>query len=641
MTINASSYFRPCDCEGGVVEVDTTIYLAPSASANSPTGVIGSDTTGDGTESRPFFSIKRAMEYLEDYRIKVGAYVTIRGLPGVYNYTEQHAVEVKHKDSKFIKVEFDMLESGYYLNTIIDDSQSIVIDDSNYDSATGTGYIIVTFYVDDIGSGYNQIQAGDCIKLSTTDHNTYNTFERCSWNGYHLVTSVDVPNKKVSVVMKYYGYYTNSFHNQIFPSLPQPQYDNIHVYKYSTRVNIDIGNTSLLKNGYFFYSEFGFGSMQINAINKDHWNPLNSTSRNYHFIYIYDGVINDVILNLNGFNTGAYFINLLCNFDDSDIDKLFSSFTSCNTGMFFSQSKVTIRKITCDHGSVGLYFNASSVKFRSDTRVSSFINHSGNGIILESSSFGSDVSYDQPKKILSGYNASGFGIRDNSSAVLRGVFIGFCYYGHLIRKSIIRTFTASSDDLTGKTNQRITNCYFGVYLYEGASGFIRNQDIIHCDADAIYSANSAIECSVYNTYIYQCKRLLYAYRSTIKIDNVLVTDCTTDGIYAAQSYMEVTNSEIKDCTYKGVYFLESQGRIQNCDIHDNDKGIYVKTSIVRFTNNGSYNIQNNSTYNIECYAGGQIQIYTDNNITNVHPAANSSPSTNGYNSMNYIGMTVY
>ena len=633
--------YKTSETGGGIIDYDMTIYLAPDTVDDSPTGVVGSDITGDGSDTKPFFSIKRAMEYLSDYRIKPGVYVSIRGLPGVYNYTEQHAVEVKHKDAKYIKVEFDMLESGYYLDTDIDDSQSIYIDDSNYDSTTGTGYIEVTFYVNDMGTGYNQIQAGDYIKLSSDDEGVYNRFERCSWNGYHLVTSTNYANKKVRVIMKYYGYYSSSFQNQIFPSFPDPATDNINVYKYSTQINIDITDTSLLKNGYFFYSEYGFGSIQINASNINHWNPYDSTSRNCGFVYIYDGVVNDVILNLNGFSTGAYFINLLCNFDESDIDRLFSSFTSCYYGMYFNQSKVNIKKITCDHGSVGLYFDSSSVTFDSDARVSSFINHSGNGIILESSDFESKIAYDQIKKILTGYNASGFGVRDNSSAIFRGVYIFKCYYGYLVRKSIIRTFTSTSDDLSNLSNQQIGNCYFGIYLYEGSSGFIRNQSITWCTSDAIYSNNSSIECSTYDTYVYGCKRLLYAYRSTIKIDSAHVDNCNVDGIFAAQSYMEVSNSEIENCDYKGIYFLESQGRVQDCNIHDNGYGVYVKTSIVRLTNNSSSGVYDNDTYNIECYAGGQINIYTDNDITNTNPAANTSPSTSGYNSMNYIGMTVY
>jgi hypothetical protein len=365
-------------------------------------------------------------------------------------------------------------------------------------------------------------------------------------------------------------------------------------------------------------------------------------------VYVYDGVIPRVTLRLNGFNVGAYFINLLFKVITHDntswTDGYINTFCNCNTGLIMDQSSTELQSIICSYNVDGLVVqNSSSLTFRSDSYTNVFQNNKGKCLYINNSICESKISYDYSRQILLHNNSTGLFLANNSSMIGRGLWSYYNYYGMLIRSSAYRSFSSIGDDLSGKPKLLVENCYYGINAYESAFLYTRNMQFSGNTKEAILVQQSTYINDVYTTNFYYNGIGIHAIRSTAEIDHVYIqgTSGKIDGIEITQSYAEITNSTIRDYPYKGVYWLESQGRMINNKIYDNDKGIFVKTSRVRLTNSSNYNVNNNDTRNIECYAGGQIFIYTDDDITNTVPAANGSLDTSGYNSLQFIGKSVY
>jgi parallel beta-helix repeat protein len=673
MTINASSYFRPCDCEGGVIEADTIVYLAPSAAADSPTGVIGSDETGDGTELRPFYSIKRAMEYLENFRIKVGAYVTIRGLPGYYHYNDDHATVFKHKDTKYIKVQFDAFEPGQYLETQVDFNTTVSRDTSNYDSATGEGYVLVTFAVDDIGTGFYQIQPGDYIKMSVEDVDNSNSFERAVWNGFHRVTAVDVTNKKVTVMYKYYKVYSSSYVETIMPDTLATS-DVVKVWKLSTHVYVTVDDTNNLYKGNYLYSEYGMNSIQINASCENHYDPINTlTFDEITLIYIYDGVINDVRVNANGFNYGIYFINLLAYWDESDIEKTFSTFTSCNYGLYLSQSKTFIMKITGNNARRPIKItDSSTVTIGSSDTLCSFINCL-TGLNVINSVCGTSIGYDYNKKVLICY-CSGDGVwTSKSSVLLVGVYVKKCYFGVGGSRSYVTNYYSTTNDLTGKPQTEMVDCHMGYDLYQNSSLRLRNQKIDNIGTYGINVNNSTLTIDTYTSTTSNCNYGIYAINCSFTIShcdvnhnglygifldssNGTISNCITnynshDGMYIIRSTIKISNCTASNNSYNGILMYSCIGSIVSCTANDNNQGIltYATSSVITycttndnnssgmFIRDGSFSwIENNNILNNK-YG---IYVYTKSNIECKNNSSYNISGNTSYNILCTWGSTI-
>jgi len=621
--------YKTSETGGGIIDYNMTIYLAPDTAGDSPTGVVGSDITGDGSDTRPFFSIKRAYEYLKDYRIKVGNTVSIHGLPGKYHYTEQHAVVIDHRDSKFINIEFETWNNDYHFYQSVDTSVSYGVDTSNYDAATGTGYILLTFTMNGWETGNKGVQIGDYVRLHTGDGGN-NPHERGIYNGYFLVTDVDNTNHEITIRYDYPGFMDSSVNTQ----LTTFQQYSMSITRFAAHVYLNITDTSLLKDGYFIYSEYGIGKIRMSS---------SSNSKNVSMFYVYDGVIPFYSVNLNGFNTGSYLINLLLKFYEGGwVDGYFPTFTNCNTALILDQSSVDVNRISINGCQEGFIVkNSSSVTFTSDLRITTIMNNKHYGFNLDNSICKSEVPYDYNGKILLGYNGVSMAVMNNSFMIGRGISILHAYYGMLLRSSSYRSFTDAAEDLSGKPQQEIGSCHTGIMAYEGSLLYTRNMKFTWCSTEAIYVVNSAYQNDGYVTTFQENYYDIHTLRSTAEIEKINSDNCHHDALLLTQSTVEVNDSTITDASLRGIYYLESQGRIVNVNVSDCDRGIYIKNSLVRMTNDGSHNVQSNSTYNIECYSNGEINIYTDNNITNTNPAANTAPSTSGYNSNNYIGMTVY
>jgi hypothetical protein len=145
----------------------------------------------------------------------------------------------------------------------------------------------------------------------------------------------------------------------------------------------------------------------------------------------------------------------------------------------------------------------------------------------------------------------------------------------------------------------------------------------------------------YTSNFYYNSQAIIIRRSMAEIKNVYIKDNTTShhGIKLDQSNAELYFIEI-DHVGRGIYWHTSVGNLEDVKIYNNDKGLYVVTSKVMFQNHTGY-YMNNNTSDITCVAGGQIFVNTDDDITDTTPAANTSPTTSGFNSFNYIGKTVF
>ena len=630
MTINASSYFRPCDCEGGVVDVDMTIYLAPSASSQSPSGIVGDDVNGDGTSSRPFFSIRRAMEYLEDYRIKVGAYVTIRGLPGKYYYCDDHTVEIKHKDAKYIKVEFDMLETANY-NVAYITTDAITVDTSNSD------YDLVTFTINAITSDFYSFKAGDYVKI-VPENDMLEDPTKAVWAGYFRVHSVS--GSSVTIVYKReqvnnaYGSHSYGFPTTLVSG------DDVAIVKFSTHqyINCTAGTV-------FFKSEYGFGGLQMNASDESYY-ATGGTSGTHHVYYIsiYDGIINDMVLNLNGFSIGGLFENLQYNTYLDTNHYLRSCATSCAHGIEFKQSNVNLVGFigsNCVYPVIATATILNCISTALKTVVYNSFHHGWQ--VTSRSTFKGSASPTSVKTINSFYNYNGMSIWTSSSYGGTGLNIMYNHIGIGISSSELRFFI-NYDNSTIRAN--ISNNETGLNVLFSGVLDVSYSDIHH-NTTGIYSKDSSNIVStatsmVDSTLIHDntSTGIYSEYNSLIKIYNLTSSDNGQDGIFCSRgSNAHITNCDISDNGRHGVYIVDTSNvSIYDTDIDSNtgdginaifNNRVFLQN--VAVTSNSSYDLY--FVYNSHCDVRNPTAKALSTNIT---PSKNTAPGYGNGTNGNYI-----
>jgi hypothetical protein len=610
MTINASSYFRPCDCEGGVVDVDMTIYLAPNDPNYSPTGVVGDDVNGDGTDIRPFFSIKRAMEYLENYRIKVGAYVTIRGLPGHYHYNENHAVEIKHKDAKYIKVQFDMLESGNYHVTSVTTNTVTVTNNSDHD--------LVEFTVNDIGTGFYSIKAGDYIKISP-DNILLEDPVKAVWAGYFRVYSVSGNTITIVYKREQIGGLYNSGHSYGFPATLVSG-DGVNVIKFSTHQYMNCTSGTI-----FFKSEYGFGGLQINASDESYYvtNGV-SGSHKVYYVSIYDGIINDMVLNFNGFAIGGLFENLQYNtYLDSNL-YLRSCTTSCTHGIEFKQSNVNLIGFIGNNCIYPVIVTATILNCVATTLKTVVYNSYYHGWQVTSrSTFRGPSLPTAAKTINSFYNDSGMSIWTSSSYGGTGLNIMYNNVGIGISSSELRFFIIYDN---GNIRANISYNTSGINVF--FSGVLDvSYSEIHHNTYGIYTKDSSNVVSTANV-----------------TDSTLIHDNTSTGIYCEyNSLIKIHNLKSYNNSKDGIFCARgSNAHLNNCEIYNNGRhGIYTHdTSTASIYNT---NIDNNTTYGIQAKFNNKVFLYnvavTNSGSYNLYFVYNSHCDVNNPNAKALTSIT--
>jgi len=632
MTINASSYFRPCDCEGGLIETDTTIYLAPSASTDSPTGVIGSDVTGDGTELRPFYSIKRAIEYLENFSIKPGIYATIKGLPGKYYYTNNHSIEIKHKDAKYIKIKFDMLDTVNYHETDIDFTSPVsVVNNSDHD--------LITFTVNDIGTGFYQIQPGDYIKI-IPDNDTLGNIYSAVWQGFYKVTNTSGND----ITIKYKRHQSDGSYNSHLYGIPDGSNMSgitVNVIKLSTHIYISY---PFATTDFFISSRYGFGGLQVNASDELY---DTSSDRGCSFSYIYDGELNDIILHLNGFGDCCHYTNLNLTFDLSD-ERLYSCATSCDRFLGCLQCSISIYGISANCCRYPFEFVNSDIWLKGYKKIC-FTNNYDTGFNLSSSKFVMTEFTNDSDIINTFYNYIGLSFINSSSFSCNSVNSRYNTYGILSSNNSIIKFFFYPDANTLKTNIK-NNSNFGIYCDSGSEIDISYTDISENFGGGIkVSNNSSIitsvttESSTINTYCnyngsygIDCGQ-----NSVIRVYRLQSNNNSLDGIYCNESSSaSLIESECSNNSGKGLY-IHTNSVLYCSNIkceYNGDWGIRVlfntKAYIINYTS--TYRINNNDTYNLVVDYNSMIDIRTHDSITDTVPAKNTTPIYTNASGGSYI-----
>ena len=602
------------------ITVPTTIYLAPSASAQSPTGIVGSDITGDGSYNKPFFSIKRAMEYLENYSIKPGVIVTIQGLPGKYYYNDDHSVEMKHKDVKYINIKFDMVNTSYLLTTDVTNDAISIINNTDHD--------LITFSVSDIGSGYSQIQAGDFVKLHSNDR----TIESiAAWHGFYEVYSVDIVNKKVTIIFKRHqinGSY-NPNHQYLLPNTLSNTGD-VSLIKYSSHIYI---NSSTGVNGYFLYSEYGLGVLQISA-----------SCVNYYsigFLYVYDGVVNDVITILNGFSKGLTLFNLLFKFYYSDW-RLSTVITSCSVGIKSKDSVIYGDYVCMNNCYSGYVLDTTSLYADIiNPPTVCFINMYNSPLVMSGSIY--TYCQDGARSRVSNFSYSYTGISCSVGSILKS-------YGINISNNAIGLSLDDSKAGFYVLNPSATSALS--YVWNNNIRGISMTDRSELDISYLDVQNNSGYGIIMTSSVINVTNIGYSSRYNISNNGSVGVHATNSNIYLR--YTSVSNNTNNGITlYSSTYISDdvvhnyngasgvagtNKSNITSLDTSfygNSSYGLYVANETVAYVNNNgsTKNISNNTTSDMYAYAGGKITCIATNPPVNTNPAKNTSPSYDYQNSL--------
>jgi len=622
------------DTSGGEITIDTTIYLAPSASSQTPLNVTGSDITGDGSITAPFFSIKRAMEYLENYRIKVGVYVTIRGLSGKYYYNPDHIVEIRHKDAKYIKVEFDMLETGKFHETTIDFTAGVsVTNNSDHD--------LITFKVGGTGSDFYQLSAGDYIKI-IPDNSKIGNEDSAIWQGYYKITSVSGSNVTIRFKRAQSGGSYNSSHPYRVPDGTGMSSVSVKVIKLSTHVYITYTSAS---TDFFITSRYGFGGLQINASDELY---DSSPNRGCNFSYIYDGELHDTILHLNGFDDCCHYTNLDLTFNTDD-DRLYSCATSCDRFFGCLQCSATLHGISANCCVYPFEFVSSDLWIVGYKKVC-FTNNYSTGFNLNKTKLAMVVFNNESNIINSSYNSIGLSLTNNASIMCNSVNCKYNNYGVSVTDKSIAQFFFGFNVNTIKTEIK-NNSTYGIFCTNNSVADISYTDISNnSDTGVRISDNSSVitsavtnasavnsYCNSNGAYGIYCNE-----NSIIRLYRTTIDNNTLDGVYCtATSSASLTESECSNNTGKGV-FVHTNSALYCSNIKcegNGDWGMRILFNSKAYIVNGSstYRINNNTTYNLVADYNSSIDIRTHDAITNVSPAKNNgTPSYTNASQGNYI-----
>ena len=625
------------DSTAGTITVPTTIYLAPSAASQSPTGVTGSDTTGDGSQDKPFFSIKRAMEYLENYSIKPGVYVTIRGLPGKYYYNDDHKVYSKHRDTKFIKIEFDMLDTVSYFNTQAVSGSITVVNNTDHD--------LVTMQLDSIGTGNQQIQIGDYVKVFD------NVVEQSvQYNGYYKVTDVDTVNNKITIYFQ--RHQENGSYNPDVTYSFDSGTSNINVYKFSSHIYFT-------GTGTFFESHFGLGGMIAASSCENRYSA--------DFLSVYDGIIEKLSLQLNNYYRGIYLKNLETGFNGTDNSILFTICTSCAVGIKSDGCSLYPNSTSTSNCKNGFILKSSSFTFSDVYYISTHTSHYSNGIESRGSYITGMPNNDYVNRFVLYFNRDGISLY-SSTYTGGGLYVSNGYIGAYLVSSVI-SFFIELGSTTLKTH--ITKCEYGIRALSNSDVDVTFLSLHNNNQYGIVCDNSNMKCidtgsqnfvvydnqygvSLINSdaslnYPYVYNNISYGVslynNSNLYIKNAYITGNGGDGIYGNGncSVYILNDSYINNNSGNGVFITrECSCILFETSIQNNgSNGIYILDSsslILENTSSTAHYVSGNANYNINSYRNSNARIIVSSSysITNMTPAINTVPSYSGAVAGSYI-----
>lgn len=185
---------------------DVTLYLAPA-----PTG---DDTTGDGTEANPWFSIDRAIEELGNKLIDNNANVTIQLLSGIYEFDATTFSEINRFDGGNVSIKGTSVTYDNDPNHYLNQTANLV---EVYGNTVGERCFIYTADMAFIG-GTTDMDIGDYLLFHEFDVFPLSTIQS------HFLTApcrvIDVPvaqggSMAANTVKVEYRFYKGCFYNAL------------------------------------------------------------------------------------------------------------------------------------------------------------------------------------------------------------------------------------------------------------------------------------------------------------------------------------------------------------------------------------------------------------------------------------------
>lgn len=172
-----------------VFVIDPDIFKTISTSTIFYLSTEGSDSNGDGSESSPWYSIDKVMDYLSPYWISSEVSVTIRIAAGHYSYSAPTTIYHPCGDRIFIEGEYklDVDITGFVSATA-----------GPLDSETG---LVSWSVVLDVGTtlGTFEYSVGDYLLI----HSNSTPGTLCVLHGCHKIISVDQGTGYIGIIIKY------------------------------------------------------------------------------------------------------------------------------------------------------------------------------------------------------------------------------------------------------------------------------------------------------------------------------------------------------------------------------------------------------------------------------------------------------
>jgi hypothetical protein len=559
LVFNANDDIWVFNTECNRLKDDISIYVAPNKDDLSPDGIaVGSDDIGNGTIDKPFFSIKRAVEYIEQnfYIIPSNVNINIIGLPGIYEYDDTHIVKTNSNVMKNVNILFPSKDDDNYHQT------SVKVDSVNVDHYNT--YDIVSFNVEDIGDGFYEIKPNDFVKISI-DTNLSSTPEGSVWAGYYKVYSVDKQNKRISIYFERYSPYRLTPNGYVFPGETHIN-SQIILTKLTTHINVN-GDPQGTPTFMSFYN--GLNTLHINIA--CHFKSM------YNGIYINNHVIRDVVCNVSYFRSGLQVENAVLFFSDNNEYEYSSTFTSNNIGFECMRSRITFNRYHFINNQYGMVlYHVQRIDF-SETG-STIVNSYYAGIECFYSEL--QLLHTPEIDVLNIFHCYvGVSLTNYSIIKSYGINISNCVYGIIASDtSTIRPISIGAyENPPQKYGKLYDNTRSGILVKNNSTAEIIYLDIYNNDFAGVEILDDSTATTL--TFINCEKRSLihdnnigvFIYKNgNLLLEQSEMYNNTTNIECYSNSSFEIISSTIKDATDVGIKCLESsKGYIMDTTITNN------------------------------------------------------------------------
>jgi hypothetical protein len=402
----------------------------------------------------------------------------------------------------------------------------------------------------------------------------------------------------------------------------------------------------------FIYSEFGCGGIQINASDEKYYASGSTGDKGYTCIRIYDGVLNDIFVNLSGFISGMKLTNLQCHIVHTGVYKYdICCISSCRNGLVPVQSEIS-HIFLINNCKVGFYSFQTIIREGSDGYKSVSTNNYHHGYSFWNNTtihIGSDKT--QSKILNSFWNDTGVQLWYNSTAAGVGWNLTHNATGYSINSNSRALFFGTSS--VGTESSYISyNTGYGIFLGNSSSVELLYTRIYNNNS-GINSEDSSINCSddcqIHDNTGYG----IFLKNSSAVLENVYIYTNNSDGINCQNSFFSIKNSYVYDNGVNGIYGFNSQVLLNHSSIYDNTSdGVKCDSNSFVYSNgSGIYNnshhgisitnesramlwttpIHDNGVYGLVSYRAGNVYYYSSDSNISINNNTNGDVLS-GYNS---------